>query len=270
MQFIVQSSSDGTRLAGSDEGSGPAIVLVHGLLLARESWDAQALALARGARVVRVDLRGHGASAAPPGPYLMETLAGDLCDVLDARGIARATIVGHSLGGYVAFAFFRMFAERCAALGLVCTRAAEDDDATANFRYDLADRVERDGIAAAVDAFAARSLAPRTAIERPDLLAKLVAENERTNPRGAAAMLRGIAARAPSEDLFDEIRIPVRIVTGTQDAVIPMNFSEEMARGIAGAELDVLETGHVPLYEDPDAVTASLAALLETTRSATR
>ena len=129
MQFVTQSTFDGTRLAVLDEGAGPAIVLIHGVLLAKETWDAQAAALARHARVVRIDLRGHGASGVPPGPYLMETLAGDVLDVLDALGIERATIVGHSLGGYVTFAFYRMFAERCAALGFVSTRAAADDAA---------------------------------------------------------------------------------------------------------------------------------------------
>jgi pimeloyl-ACP methyl ester carboxylesterase len=262
MQSTVRSAFDGARLAVLDEGSGPPIVLIHGVLLAKESWDAQAAALARRARVVRFDLRGHGASSVPPGPYLMEALAGDVADVLDALQVERAAIVGHSLGGYVAFAFYRMFAERCSALGLVCTRAAADDAATANFRYALADRVEREGIGAAVEAFAERSLAAATYLERPELATRLEALMRRTDPAGAAAMLRGIAARVSSEDLFEEIDVPVRIVGGTQDLVIPLAFSEAMAAGIAGAELDVIECGHVPLYEEPEAVTASLERLL--------
>ncbi|MBD5635063.1 MAG: alpha/beta fold hydrolase [Candidatus Eremiobacteraeota bacterium] len=258
----MQLTVDGTRFDVLDEGRGPAIVLIHGVLLAKETWDAQAAALARRARVVRFDLRGHGASSVPPGPYLMESLAGDVSAVLDALGIERAAIAGHSLGGYVAFAFYRMFAERCSALGLVCTRAAEDDDATANFRYDLAERVEREGIEPAIEAFSGRSFAPKTYLERPELPARLEAINRRTDPRGAAAMLRGMAARVSSEDLYDEIDIPVRIVAGTQDAVIPFAFAEAMATGIRGAELDVLECGHVPLYEEPDALTESLERLL--------
>ncbi|MBD5604373.1 MAG: alpha/beta fold hydrolase [Candidatus Eremiobacteraeota bacterium] len=252
-----------TRLAVRDEGSGPAVVLIHGLLLSMDSWDAQAAALARRARVVRIDLRGHGASDAPPGPYLVESLAGDVADVLDALGIERAAIAGHSLGGYVTFAFYRMFAERCTALGLVCTRAAADDGAAATARYDLADRVEREGLAPAIAAFAGRSFAPQTYRERPELEARIVALNERTDPGGAAAMLRGMAARVSSDDLYDEIGVPVQIVGGTYDAVVPFAFSEAMATGIRGAHLDALPTGHVPLLEAPDAVTASLERLLD-------
>jgi pimeloyl-ACP methyl ester carboxylesterase len=253
---------DGVRLDVSDEGAGPAIVLIHGFLLAKETWDAQAAALAAHARVIRFDLRGHGGSSAPPGPYLMETLAGDLAGVLDALHVERAVVAGHSLGGYVAFAFYRMFAERCSALGLVCTRAAADDDATANFRYDLADRVERDGIDAAVAVFARRSFGPEAYVLRPELDERLEAVQRRTHPRGAAAMLRGMAARVPSDDLFEEIAVPVRVVGGTQDAVIPFSEAEAMAAAIPGARLDAFACGHVPLYEAPDALTASLEALL--------
>jgi pimeloyl-ACP methyl ester carboxylesterase len=261
MQSMQLSFGD-VRLAVRDEGSGPAIVLLHGVLLAKETWDEPAAALAEHARVVRFDLRGHGESSVPAGPYLMESLAGDVADVLDALGIERAAIVGHSLGGYVTFAFYRMFAERCTGLGLVSTRAAADDDATANFRYDLAERVEREGIAPAIEAFAGRSFAPEVYLERPDLDARLRAVIGATDPAGAAAMLRGMATRVDADDLYDEIDVPVRIFAGTQDAVVPFSFAESMAAGIRGARLDVADCGHVPLFENPAAVTASLRGLL--------
>jgi pimeloyl-ACP methyl ester carboxylesterase len=259
----MQLTFDGVRFDVRDEGAGPAIVLVHGFLLAKESWDAQAERLAERARVVRFDLRGHGKTDAPAGPYLMETLAGDVAGVLDALGIDRAVVAGHSLGGYVAFAFYRMFAERCSGLGLVCTRATSDDADARAARYELADRIERDGIDVAVAAFAGRSFAAQTYRDRPDLVATIEEMNRRTDPRGAAAMLRGMAARVSSDDLFDEIDIPVRIVGAREDAVIPVADAEAMAAGIAGATLDLVPGGHVPLYEDPDAVTASLERLLE-------
>src|SRR5690242_21925192 len=108
------------------EGSGDPIVLIHGFPLTREVWDAQAAQLAQRSRVIRPDLRGMGASSVPEGPYLMETLAGDVAAVLDALGMERASIVGHSMGGYVAMAFCRMYAERVTRLALVCSRLAAD------------------------------------------------------------------------------------------------------------------------------------------------
>jgi pimeloyl-ACP methyl ester carboxylesterase len=212
---------------------------------------------------VRFDLRGLGKSSVPPGPYLMETLASDCSDVLDALGIERATIVGHSLGGYVAFAFQRLFSERCAGLGLVCTRAIDDDAPTAAARYELADRAEREGIEPVVASYLARYFAPAFVQAHPEIVAKAEGILRSTSPQGAAAMLRGMAARVPSDDLFDEIGVPVRVVAGTQDALAPLALSESIAAGISGAVLDRLECGHFPLYEAPDALADSLLALLE-------
>src|ERR1700681_2240551 len=108
----MQVNIDGTQFDVLDQGGGPALVLLHGFPLAKETWDAQAASLAARARIVRFDLRGLGATTATPGPYLMKQLAGDVAEILAALDIERATLIGHSLGGYVALAFFRMFAER--------------------------------------------------------------------------------------------------------------------------------------------------------------
>ena len=264
----MQLKIDDAMLDVLDEGSGDAIVLLHGFPLAKEAWDAQAVALARYARVVRIDLRGLGKSSVPMGPYLMESLASDVAGVLDTLGIARATIVGHSLGGYVAFAFYRLFAERCAGLGIVCSRATADDAATAASREALATRAEAEGIAPVANAFVARYFAPSVATERPDLFARAHAMIASTDPKGAAAMLRGMAARVASDDLFDEIDVPVHVIAGTQDAFVCVDLMRSIAQGIRGATLDVLDCGHVPLWEMPDATTASLEALVAATRGA--
>jgi pimeloyl-ACP methyl ester carboxylesterase len=254
---------DGVRFDVLDEGSGPAIVLLHGFPLAKEVWDPQAQALRKRARVVRFDLRGLGRSSVPPGPYLMETVASDVAGILDALGIERATIVGHSMGGYVTFAFYRMFAERCAGLGFICSRPNADDPAAAAARLALAETAEHDGIAAVVDAFVPRYFAPDVYERRPDWVAELRAVAGATDPRGAAAMLRGIAARVASNDLFAEIEIPVSIVAGTQDAFFSVDEVRPMSKEIARASLHVLECGHFPGWERPDDVAGVLAALLD-------
>jgi pimeloyl-ACP methyl ester carboxylesterase len=258
---LMQLTFDGTRFDVLDEGRGPAIVLLHGFPLAKEIWDAQARALVADARVIRFDLRGLGGSSAPPGPYLMESLAGDVAGVLDALGVGRAAIVGHSLGGFVAFAFFRMFAERCTALGLVCTVAAEDDGPVAAARLELALQVEREGIAALHGCLKCL-VAPGALSHDPVLLARLQSIVDATSPAGAAAMLRGMAARAASDDLFEEIGIPVRVVAGARDVLVPLETGHSLARAIAAAELDVLDCGHLPPLEAPDALTLSLERLI--------
>jgi pimeloyl-ACP methyl ester carboxylesterase len=99
---------DGRRIGYDDSGGdGVPLVLLHGFPLDRTVWDEQVEALA-GSRVVRVDLRGCGESEPSDGPALMESLAGDVAGLLDALDVTTAALVGHSIGGYVALAFFRM------------------------------------------------------------------------------------------------------------------------------------------------------------------
>ena len=75
-------------------------------------------------------------------------------------------------------------------------------------------------------------------------------------------MLRGMAARVSSEDLFCEIDVPLRVVAGLQDEIAPIAFARRIAREVRSAKLDVLDCGHFPLLEVPDALTASLEQLL--------
>lgn len=262
-RLVMQLTIDDARLDVLDEGRGTPIVLLHGFPLAKESWDAQAAALAANARTIRIDLRGLGNSSVTPGPYLMEALASDVAGVLDALGIERAIVVGHSLGGYVAFAFFRLFAERCLGLGIVCSRATPDDAAQAAAREALATRAEIEGMAPIVEAFVGRYFAPSIPNERPDLVTRAREMSARTDPRGAAAMLRGMAERVSSEDLFEEIAVPVRVIAGECDAFVDVALMHEIANGIRGAKLDVLACGHFPLWEMPEATTAALEGLLD-------
>jgi pimeloyl-ACP methyl ester carboxylesterase len=100
-------------------GSGPPVVLIHGMLNSSSHWQAVALELARDHTVVAPDLIGHGDSAAPRGDYSLGAHASSIRDLLAAIGIERASIVGHSLGGGVAMQFFYQFPQRVERLVLV-------------------------------------------------------------------------------------------------------------------------------------------------------
>src|SRR5918992_1951246 len=100
-------------------GSGPVIVLVHGITSTSETWDRVMPALAKRFTVIAPDLLGHGESAKPRGDYSPGAYASGIRDLLVALGHERATFVGHSLGGGVAMQFSYQFPERCERLVLV-------------------------------------------------------------------------------------------------------------------------------------------------------
>lgn len=261
---IVNVRVDDARIAVEDRGTGDAVVLLHGFPFAKELWEDSFAALATAHRAIRLDLRGCGASSSPDGPYLMETLAGDVAAVLDALGVERATIVGHSLGGYVALAFARMYAERVERLALACSRLAEDDAERARSRREQALRLERENtMECAVENYVAKAFAPQTLAKRAEIVQRAAGVARANDPRGAAALLRGMALRAPADDIAPELGMPVCVIAGALDA----GFSIEEARDVAAAFPNgVLElcqaSAHMPMLEEPQRFTSLLEALL--------
>jgi pimeloyl-ACP methyl ester carboxylesterase len=253
---------DGARIDVRVDGSdGNAVVMIHGFPLTRDIWNAQAEALARTHRVVRPDLRGMGASSVPDGPYLMETLASDVAAALDALSLERAALVGHSLGGYVALAFARMYTERVTHLALVCSRLAADTQEIAENRRKSADSIEREG--RLQPDVVSRLLAPETLARHRDVAQRALEISRRIDPRGAAAMLRGAAIRVASDDIAPDLAIPVLVVAGARDAVVPMEEARAVARAFPRGRLAICDrSGHLPMLEEPDRVTDALTEFL--------
>jgi 3-oxoadipate enol-lactonase len=271
---------DGRRIGYDDSGgAGVPVVLLHGFPLDRTVWDEQLGALAAaGARAIRVDLRGCGESEPSDGPALMEALAGDVAGVLDALHVERAALVGHSTGGYVALAFFRMYEERVAGLALVASHVAEDASRSASAdpvqrelaagRDDLARRLERDGtMDAAVESYLPRYFAPAVYRERPELVERTRAIMLRQSARGCAQLVRGMKERLDSHDLLEDVRVPALVIAGAQDTYLNVETLRETAAAIADAALVVLDgVGHLPMLEAPTDTANALATLAQRVR----
>lgn len=243
------------------DGNGDAIILIAGFPLTREIWNDQAGELARSHRVIRPDLRGMGSSSVTDGPYLMEQLAGDIAALLDALAIESAGIAGHSLGGYVALAFARMYSERVRKLALVCSRLGADSPEIAGSRNILADRLERENsIEPALDAYLPRLFSDASLHSAPQLLQSARSIAEKNSARGAAAMLRGMAQRADSNDIAPELEMPVLIVAGKDDMIVPLEEAQQMQRAFPAAKIRIMEhSGHLPMLEESAALSTALS-----------
>jgi 3-oxoadipate enol-lactonase len=259
----VYKTIDGVRLAYDDAGTGNVIVLLHGFPFDRTIWDGPFQTLARRARAIRVDLRGAGASSRGSGPALMETLAGDVCGLLDALEIERAILVGHSMGGYVALAFFRMYAERVAGLGLVASHVAADSPERAQARDEQAAQVLAQGIAPSAAGMVAGCVPAAFAASNPATIERLQALVARQDAAGAAALLLGMKERVDSSDLLEDIKVPALIVGGQSDRLVAPAMFERIAGAIGDCEYVALPgVGHLPMIEALDETTAALGALL--------
>jgi pimeloyl-ACP methyl ester carboxylesterase len=249
------------RIAVNVAGDGAdTIVLIHGFPLTQEIWTAQIPALAERMRVVTIDLRGMGQSSVTDGPYLMESLAGDVAAVLDALGAERATIAGHSLGGYVALAFARMYIERLDRLVLVCSRISADTPERAAHRYELADDAERSGSnTRIVREMRDGTLGVTTRRERSEIFEKFERIAEKNDPRGLAAMLRGMALRDGAEDIAGDVNVPVLVVGADEDPLGGRDETNRFAAAFPAGQAQVIQrSGHVPMLEAPDELTGCL------------
>src|SRR5262249_13572864 len=120
-------SADGVSIHRVAEGSGPAVVLVHCLGGNLHYWDVAAADLARDHRVVRLDLAGHGGSGTDRKTWSIESFVGDIRAVVDAAGVDRFTLVGHSISGTIALETARQLGDR--VTGVVPVNSVLDVDA---------------------------------------------------------------------------------------------------------------------------------------------
>lgn len=253
---------NGFRCSFADAGAGQTILFVHGFPLSRAIWQPQIEALAKNYRVIAPDLRGHGESYAPAGVYAMDTFAEDLQALIAERKCGPVVLVGHSMGGYLSFAFYRKFPQSVRALVLFCTRATADSEEGKIVRENLAQRAEREGPVAVAEQMLPKMLAA-SAAARPDLVEQVRQIMLSTSLNGLTGSLRGMAARPSSLELLPKINVPTLVVAGEHDAIIPAAESAALAAAIPHAELAVIPgAGHLASLENPDAVMATLRAFL--------
>jgi pimeloyl-ACP methyl ester carboxylesterase len=255
----------GIELAYEVSGKGVPIVLLHGFPFDRTLWREQVEALRASYTVVAVDLRGHGETPAiVDAPATMEEMAEDVAALLDELRIERVVLGGLSMGGYVAFAFYRLFPERVRALLLADTRPQADTDEARLNREETATRALREGMTTIADTMLPKLLAPKTHAERPEIAARVREMILHTDPQGAAAALRGMALRRDHTELLREIKCPTLIVVGSLDAITPPADAELMGREIHGSQLEVLAgAGHVSNLERPAEFNRALEKFLD-------
>ncbi|HSL55988.1 MAG TPA: alpha/beta fold hydrolase [Pyrinomonadaceae bacterium] len=242
---------DNINLAYTDTGgAGRPIVLIHGYPFNRSLWSEQITALSDSYRIIAPDLRGFGDSDASQDTSTMNRLAADVAALMDHLEIARATIGGLSMGGYVALAFYKQFATRVRALVLADTRAQADTEEGKQARAQQAEKALSEGMAGIADAMLPKLLTPETVSKRPEIVKFVRDMMLQTKPEGAAAALRGMAEREDQTELLPKITVPTLILVGAEDAITPVADSEKMHQAIGGSHLVVLDhAGHVSNLE---------------------
>ena len=247
---------DGSEFFYRERGSGPVALFIHGFPLDASMWIEQLVALSDVRRCVAPDLRGFGRSDPSIRPALsMDEHADDVADLLDVLGIDLVDLVGLSMGGYVALAFAERHPERLRSLALVDTKATADSKDAKAGRDRMAAKVVAQGREAIVADLMPVLVADTASTWLEGRVRQMVTD---TRVETMVAALEGMQQRPDRSSVLDEIAVPVAVIVGEQDVLIPPAEARTMA-AIAGATVTVIpDAGHMSPIEQPGAVAEAL------------
>jgi pimeloyl-ACP methyl ester carboxylesterase len=272
----------GHRVSYRTAGSGPVVLLIHGIAGTSEQWADVAPILAEGYTVVAPDLLGHGQSAKPIGDYSLGAYAVSMRDLLIALGHRRVTIVGHSLGGGIAMQFAYEYPVFCERMVVVSSgglgrevhpllRAATLPGAELVLPLIASQRVL--GVGGALGQVLSR-VGLRAG---PDIAEMARGYSSLANAEARGAFLHTVRAvidyngqRVSAADrLYLSSMLPSLIVWGRRDPLIPAVHGEAAHRLMPGSRLEIFENaGHFPQLNDPVRFAAVLREFLEETEPA--
>lgn len=253
--------SGAKRLRAVRAGAGATIVLLHGYGESLIAWRAVFDRLAHRADVVALDLPGFGLSSKPASGYSTDSLAADVLRALDALGIERAVLVGHSLGGAVAAAASIAAPERVRALVLI------DPAVVTSPRLDEAVRRLKTAIAE-YEILRPRLTSPhdRAWLAEPDSESTAYTTAGDSTYRAALqAVLREFDFGYLSAGRSQLVRAPTLLIWGEFDQLIPLELGEALVRELPNARLEIVRRSwHRPHVERPDDVAALIVQFLDT------
>jgi 3-oxoadipate enol-lactonase len=243
----------------------PVLTLTHPLGATLALWDDHAAVLTQRYRVLRYDVRGHGASEVPGGPYTLEQMSSDFFELLDALGITETHFVGVSMGGLIGMTAALGRPERIKSL-VLCDTTACYGPAVRPMWEDRLRVAESEGMSPSL---VGRTLAiwftEMYRVAHHKEVERIAAMLRHTDPRGYAAAIRAIGFVNLTERI-GAIRRPTLVVVGEEDPGTPPGMARVIHERIAGSELLVLPGSmHCAVVEDSDAFFGALLDFLSRT-----
>lgn len=244
-------------------GEGVPLVLLPAFPFDHRMWADVAALLPPDRTVLAVDPPGLGRSPAAGDETSLDAAADAVAATLATLGITRAVVAGLSMGGYTALALVERHPALVAGLALLDTRSTADDDAGRANRLRVADTVTAAGDLAALSGTPTALLgaANRGRADLVDRVARWIGEQP---PAGVAWSQRAMAARPDRTAVLEGFTGPALVLVGATDELTPVAAAEHMAAHLPDVELVVVpRAGHLTSVEDPAAVAAALARLLD-------
>lgn len=249
---------------GSEDGITEVIVLLHGYCGSSAYWEHIIEELEQSVRIIAPDARGHGRSSAPgDDTYTMEMYAEDIAEILIKLQIHNAVLLGHSLGGYITLAFAEKYSKKLSGFGLIHSTALEDSETAKKNRDKAVDSLSQNGVQAFVDGLIPKLFAPANVEVLQDEVERCKQIGYDTALQGAISTARGMKARANRTQVIEKSELPVLLVAGVNDKVIPIESAFAAVNG-ATVKVELDSAGHMGMIEQPKEL---IAAILRFMRS---
>ncbi|HEY8545033.1 MAG TPA: alpha/beta hydrolase [Acidimicrobiales bacterium] len=247
-----------------DRGSGDALLFLHAFPFQAAMWDYQLDAFEASHRCLAVDMPGFGGSEPPAEPKSasMQRWAGLVAGVLDQMDVEKATVVGCSMGGYLAMALLRHHPERVERLVLADTRALSDDGPAAARRTETQNQIRSGSELTSLAKSLVESQLSAGSMARSDLVSYVHALAEGATPEGWIAALEAMKTRPDSMLLLRQAQLPALVVVGELDRITPIADARSLRLFLKGELVIIPNVGHLPNLEDPIAFNEALAGFL--------
>ena len=239
------------------EGSGPPLVLVHGIGAARDAWRFMVPKLKDHFTVISYDLRGHGASPMPDSEFGIDELVADLERVRERSGFNKVNVAGHSLGGQIGPAYARAHPDRVLKLGLLSTAAFRTEDDSAKV-WGVVRAMEEKGIPQVLETLTARWFTDEFIAANPDLVQQRLKQVVDTDPDVFMNVFR-IYAGVEMGPWLHEVTAPSLVLTGENDGGCNPRLNKLIHEALPNSELVILpHVKHSILVEAADVVSDHL------------
>jgi len=248
------------------EGQGPALVMIHGIGARKTGWDKITAALKDRYTCIRYDLRGHGDSPLPAGPFGLDELVADLEALRERLGVEKMHVIGHSLGGMIGPAYARKYPDRVLSVGLLSTaafRSAQDSENVLKVVHAM----EQKGIPQVLETLTQRWFTESFCERHPEVIEWRKQQVIDTDGEVFLNVFR-IYAQTEMSPWLHEINHPCLVLTGEFDGGCNPQLNRKIADALPDSELVIMPgLKHAILIEASDRVTPHLKTFLEKTGS---
>jgi pimeloyl-ACP methyl ester carboxylesterase len=247
----------------SDSGEGLPVVFLHGFCETSDIWTGIQSELSKKFRVITVDLPGFGGSPLLDYTFSLEDVAKEVKAFLDSIKLKKYVLIGHSLGGYTALAFAKLFQDNLLGLGLFHSSVYEDNSEKKENRTKLMEFIKSNGVKTFIKTFIPSLFYQENIDTLKDVIRDLKKSAEQTHPESVIQFARAMRDRKSSEEMLESFPEPVMFIIGEQDASVPLEKSLQQAVIPRNSHfLRLAQTGHMGMFEEPDETTQFIERFL--------